>query len=48
MVDTYVDDLDKELFLELGELLVQPLQVHMVAPFVNENNHDKKSSSILC
>ena len=29
------NDLDQEFFLELVEPLVQPLLIHMVAPFVN-------------
>ena len=38
MTDTIVNDLDQELFSELAEPLVQPLLLHMVAPFVNEND----------
>ena len=33
--NTIANDLDQELFSELTESLVQPLLLHMVAPFVN-------------
>ena len=38
MSDVRVNDLDQELFSELTESLVQPLLVHVVAPFVNGND----------
>ena len=38
MSDVRVNDLDQELFSELTESLVQPLLVHVIAPFVNGND----------
>jgi len=50
MADKSMNDLDQELFSELTEPLVQPLLIHLVAPFVegNDPNFALQSTGISC